>query len=121
MERSPWRPVIRLAGPLLMLQPVAAAITLMLAASRGLGAVLIAIAFIPVALLGAHVGFGMLTVRPWTRARMAVWAPLHVALLPGSDWVSAKSVPEGMFVAAVLGLILFGLYKVMGRSSEWAA
>ena len=112
MTSNPWGQIVKMAGVFLLLQPVVAVIALAAAASLGLGPILISIAFIPVALLGCNVGFGLIASRPWARSRLAIWAPLHVLLIPAVLWVVSTPVTKGVLTAVVDGILLYGLYQV---------
>jgi hypothetical protein len=118
MTSHSWNLVVKMAGGFLLIQPLAAAGIVALSASLGLRRLLVAIAFVPVALLGGHVGFGLLASRPWARSRLVLWAPLHVSFIPALYWVMSKPVVEGIFAATVVATLLYGLYKVAIVESE---
>jgi hypothetical protein len=118
MTSRVWGVLVKLVGGLLLFQPLAAAYFLYVSAPLGYSRIVVAIAFIFVALLGAHVGFGLIASRPWARARFAVWAPLHVSCVLGFCWVFSRPLADGAIRAAVVGVLLYGLYYGLREDAE---
>jgi hypothetical protein len=118
MTSTIWGVVVKLVGGLFLFQPLAAAYFLYLCAPLGISRIVVAVAFIPVALLGAHVGFGLVTSRPWARARVAIWAPLHVSFILGFYWVFSGQLVGGVTRAVTVGALLYGLYYGLGEDIE---
>ena len=119
MKQNPWAPIIRKLSILLLLQPLVAVGLMFLA--HGTGRRVAVFAFIPVAILGGHVGYGMMTAREWARGRFMLWAPLHVIFVPVLYWVMGDAPVDGIFVAAVLGVLLYAVFRLMGANPERAA
>ena len=118
MASRVWGVLVKAVGGLILFQPLVAAYLVVVSAPLGLSRFLVTIAFVPVALLAAQAGFGLLASRSWARARFGLWASLHVSFIPVFYWVFSKPLLDGLVRTAVVGTVLYGLYYGMSDSAD---
>ena len=110
MRTEIWRPLVRAFGVLVMLQPIAGTVFFLQLweQHRLFGTILLTLAMV-----AGPVGFGMLTMKPWTRRLLLCWSPLYTASIPFLYIALGETVVTAVVGGTIFGVLFYLSYRVL--------